>query len=181
MKWKQNQLDTNKQNVSSQIAAMNAATASVITLTSGTVFVIDIFFPPLHSSVLVSTCFSIFTFCSGCRPAGGCGPPSCGCSHIDHLVQLAGNGQRRQAHLCFDGRRGARRPAHGRYASTLQGLLRPAGCRQTREQQCKTKILTSHLFFFCAVLQSCRPASLSLCDSLGFFNYHSPSRRGISV
>ncbi|KZS00631.1 Talin-1, partial [Daphnia magna] len=35
LKWKQNQLDTNKQNVSSQIAAMNAATASVITLTSG--------------------------------------------------------------------------------------------------------------------------------------------------
>jgi len=35
VKWKQTQLDTNKQNVSSQIAAMNAATASVVTLTSG--------------------------------------------------------------------------------------------------------------------------------------------------
>jgi len=35
LKWKQTQLDTNKQNVSSQIAAMNAATASVVTLTSG--------------------------------------------------------------------------------------------------------------------------------------------------
>lgn len=115
--------------------------------------------------MLVSACFSIFTFCSGCRPAGGCGPPSCGCGHIDHLVQLAGNGQRRQAHFCFDGRRGARRPAHGRYASTLQGLLRPAGCRQTREQQCKKKILTSHLFF-CAVLRPCRSASLSAIRSV---------------
>lgn len=35
LKWKQNQLDTNKQTVSSQIAAMNAATATVITLTAG--------------------------------------------------------------------------------------------------------------------------------------------------
>ncbi|PSN52989.1 Talin-1 [Blattella germanica] len=36
LKWKETTLDTNKQNVSSQIAAMNAATAQVVTLTSGT-------------------------------------------------------------------------------------------------------------------------------------------------
>ncbi|KAL0267697.1 UNVERIFIED_CONTAM: hypothetical protein PYX00_009891 [Menopon gallinae] len=36
VKWKEATLDTNKQNVSSQIAAMNAATAQVVTLTSGT-------------------------------------------------------------------------------------------------------------------------------------------------
>lgn len=35
IKWKEVTLDTNKQNVSSQIAAMNAATAQVVTLTSG--------------------------------------------------------------------------------------------------------------------------------------------------
>ncbi|CAG9813617.1 unnamed protein product [Phaedon cochleariae] len=35
MKWKQVTLDTRKQNVGSQIAAMNAATAQVVTLTSG--------------------------------------------------------------------------------------------------------------------------------------------------
>jgi len=35
LKWKETALDTNKQNVSSQIAAMNAATAQVVTLTSG--------------------------------------------------------------------------------------------------------------------------------------------------
>lgn len=35
LKWKETTLDTNKQNVSSQIAAMNAATAQVVTLTSG--------------------------------------------------------------------------------------------------------------------------------------------------
>ncbi|XP_063237314.1 talin-1 isoform X2 [Bacillus rossius redtenbacheri] len=35
LKWKETMLDTNKQNVSSQIAAMNAATAQVVTLTSG--------------------------------------------------------------------------------------------------------------------------------------------------
>ncbi|EEB19421.1 Talin-2, putative [Pediculus humanus corporis] len=35
VKWKEDTLDTNKQNVSSQIAAMNAATAQVVTLTSG--------------------------------------------------------------------------------------------------------------------------------------------------
>lgn len=34
VKWKEDTLDTNKQNVSSQIAAMNAATAQVVTLTS---------------------------------------------------------------------------------------------------------------------------------------------------
>lgn len=34
-KWKQVTLDTRKQNVGSQIAAMNAATAQVVTLTSG--------------------------------------------------------------------------------------------------------------------------------------------------
>lgn len=36
MKWKQVTMDTNKQVVTSQIAAMNAATAQVVTLTSGT-------------------------------------------------------------------------------------------------------------------------------------------------
>nr|CAD7194456.1 unnamed protein product [Timema douglasi] len=35
LKWKETTLDTNKQSVSSQIAAMNAATAQVVTLTSG--------------------------------------------------------------------------------------------------------------------------------------------------
>ncbi|XP_065332613.1 talin-2 isoform X2 [Cloeon dipterum] len=35
IKWKETTLDTNKQSVSSQIAAMNAATAQVVTLTSG--------------------------------------------------------------------------------------------------------------------------------------------------
>ncbi|XP_052124986.1 talin-1 isoform X3 [Frankliniella occidentalis] len=35
LKWKESTLDTNKQNVSSQIAAMNAATAQVVTLTAG--------------------------------------------------------------------------------------------------------------------------------------------------
>lgn len=35
LKWKETTLDANKQNVSSQIAAMNAATAQVVTLTSG--------------------------------------------------------------------------------------------------------------------------------------------------
>lgn len=35
MKWKEVTLDTRKQNVGSQIAAMNAATAQVVTLTSG--------------------------------------------------------------------------------------------------------------------------------------------------
>ncbi|XP_042904301.1 talin-2 isoform X1 [Parasteatoda tepidariorum] len=35
IQWKQNQMDVKKQNVSSQLAAMNAATAQVITLTSG--------------------------------------------------------------------------------------------------------------------------------------------------
>ncbi|XP_049847483.1 talin-1 isoform X1 [Schistocerca gregaria] len=35
LKWKESTLDTNKQSVSSQIAAMNAATAQVVTLTSG--------------------------------------------------------------------------------------------------------------------------------------------------
>ncbi|XP_073980591.1 talin_middle and talin-RS domain-containing protein rhea isoform X4 [Rhodnius prolixus] len=34
-KWKETTVDTNKQNVSSQLAAMNAATAQVVTLTSG--------------------------------------------------------------------------------------------------------------------------------------------------
>lgn len=37
MKWKETTFDTNKQNVSSQIAAMNAATAQIINLTSGEV------------------------------------------------------------------------------------------------------------------------------------------------
>lgn len=36
LKWKQDQMDSKKQNVTSQLAAMNAATAQVITLTSGT-------------------------------------------------------------------------------------------------------------------------------------------------
>ena len=40
-KWKQVTLDTRKQNVGSQIAAMNAATAQVVTLTSGPVDEID--------------------------------------------------------------------------------------------------------------------------------------------
>ncbi|KAI8493573.1 Talin-1 [Branchiostoma belcheri] len=35
LKWKQNTLDVSKQNVTSQLAAMSAATASVVTLTSG--------------------------------------------------------------------------------------------------------------------------------------------------
>ncbi|RVE34602.1 hypothetical protein evm_015630, partial [Chilo suppressalis] len=35
VKWKQVTLDTNKQAVTSHIAAMNAATAQVVTLTSG--------------------------------------------------------------------------------------------------------------------------------------------------
>ncbi|XP_023231887.1 talin-2-like isoform X2 [Centruroides sculpturatus] len=35
LQWKQNTMDVKKQNVSSQVAAMNAATAQVITLTSG--------------------------------------------------------------------------------------------------------------------------------------------------
>lgn len=35
LQWRQNMMDVKKQNVSSQIAAMNAATAQVITLTSG--------------------------------------------------------------------------------------------------------------------------------------------------
>lgn len=34
-KLKETTIDSNKQNVSSQIAAMNAATAQVVTLTSG--------------------------------------------------------------------------------------------------------------------------------------------------
>lgn len=38
VQWKQNTMDVKKQSVSSQLAAMNAATAQVITLTSGTVF-----------------------------------------------------------------------------------------------------------------------------------------------
>lgn len=41
LKWKETTLDTNKQNVSSQIAAMNAATAQVVTLTSGSVDEVD--------------------------------------------------------------------------------------------------------------------------------------------
>ncbi|KAJ9593984.1 hypothetical protein L9F63_014625, partial [Diploptera punctata] len=41
LKWKETTLDTNKQNVSSQIAAMNAATAQVVTLTSGTADEVD--------------------------------------------------------------------------------------------------------------------------------------------
>ncbi|XP_046398722.1 talin-1 isoform X1 [Ischnura elegans] len=41
LKWKETTLDTNKQNVSSQIAAMNAATAQVVTLTSGPVEDVD--------------------------------------------------------------------------------------------------------------------------------------------
>ncbi|KAK7790683.1 hypothetical protein R5R35_008203 [Gryllus longicercus] len=41
LKWKETTLDTNKQNVSSQIAAMNAATAQVVTLTSGPVDEVD--------------------------------------------------------------------------------------------------------------------------------------------
>jgi hypothetical protein len=45
LKWKETTLDTNKQNVSSQIAAMNAATAQVVTLTSGECYVSD---PPLE-------------------------------------------------------------------------------------------------------------------------------------
>ena len=159
LKWKQNQLDTNKQNVSSQIAAMNAATASVITLTSGTVlsthfcFVLSLiclfYYYYLFFFFLCSFFGAIhFHVLSGCRAAGGCGSPSRGCGYIDHLVKLAGNGQRRQAHLCFDGRRGARRPPHGRYASTLQGILRPAGCRQAWKQQCKIWYLIISLSFF---------------------------------
>ncbi|XP_043217689.1 talin-2-like isoform X2 [Amphibalanus amphitrite] len=35
LKWKETTMDTNKQSVSSQLAAMNAATAQVVTLTSG--------------------------------------------------------------------------------------------------------------------------------------------------
>jgi len=41
LKWKETTLDTNKQNVSSQLAAMNAATAQVVTLTSGSVDEVD--------------------------------------------------------------------------------------------------------------------------------------------
>ncbi|PNF41180.1 Talin-1 [Cryptotermes secundus] len=41
LKWKETTLDTNKQNVSSQIAAMNAATAQVVTLTSGSADEVD--------------------------------------------------------------------------------------------------------------------------------------------
>lgn len=41
LKWKETTVDTNKQNVSSQIAAMNAATAQVVTLTSGSVDEVD--------------------------------------------------------------------------------------------------------------------------------------------
>lgn len=41
LKWKETTLDTNKQNVSSQLAAMNAATAQVVTLTSGPVDEVD--------------------------------------------------------------------------------------------------------------------------------------------
>jgi hypothetical protein len=40
--------------------------------------------------------------------------------------------------------------------------------------------LTSHLFSF-VLFYDRAGLPLSLCDSLGFFNYHSPSRRGISV
>lgn len=39
VKWKQVTLDSNKQTVTSQIAAMNAATAEVVTLTSCKFFV----------------------------------------------------------------------------------------------------------------------------------------------
>lgn len=35
LQWRQSHLDTHRQNVSSQIAAMNAATAQVVTLTAG--------------------------------------------------------------------------------------------------------------------------------------------------
>lgn len=41
-KWKQVTLDTRKQNVGSQIAAMNAATAQVVTLTSGGFKICDV-------------------------------------------------------------------------------------------------------------------------------------------
>ncbi|XP_014254779.1 talin-1 isoform X2 [Cimex lectularius] len=41
LKWKETTVDTNKQNVSSQIAAMNAATAQVVTLTSGSADEVD--------------------------------------------------------------------------------------------------------------------------------------------
>ncbi|XP_026325409.1 talin-2-like [Hyposmocoma kahamanoa] len=41
IKWKQVTMDTNKQVVTSQIAAMNAATAQVVTLTSGTIEEVD--------------------------------------------------------------------------------------------------------------------------------------------
>uniref|UniRef100_A0A1B6BY27 FERM domain-containing protein n=1 Tax=Clastoptera arizonana TaxID=38151 RepID=A0A1B6BY27_9HEMI len=40
-KWVETTLDTNKQNVSSQLAAMNAATAQVVTLTSGPIDEVD--------------------------------------------------------------------------------------------------------------------------------------------
>jgi len=39
---KETYIDSNKQNVSSQIAAMNAATAQVVTLTSGKYFLVYI-------------------------------------------------------------------------------------------------------------------------------------------
>lgn len=71
LKWKQNQLDTNKQNVSSQIAAMNAATASVITLTSGKLSESEF---PLFLFQIVSCIFKK-NFLSGCS-----GPPE----DVDH-------------------------------------------------------------------------------------------------
>jgi talin len=35
LKWKQNNLDANRQNVANRLAALSASTASIVTLTSG--------------------------------------------------------------------------------------------------------------------------------------------------
>lgn len=41
LRWKEQTIDTHKQNIGSQIAAMNAATAQVVTLTSKTIDHVD--------------------------------------------------------------------------------------------------------------------------------------------
>ena len=177
MKWKQNQLDTNKQNVSSQIAAMNAATASVITLTSGTVlsthfcFVLSLiclfyyYYLFFFSFALFSVLF-IFTFYPDAGPPEDVDHQAVGAAIStisSNLPEMAKGVKLISALMEGEEHDDRLMDATRRLCKAFSDLLDAA---KPENNNVKFDISS-----FLSPFLTCPPV----------FNYHSPSRRGISV
>ena len=166
MKWKQNQLDTNKQNVSSQIAAMNAATASVITLTSGKVFYFILFYFFYFFLCSFFGYFFIFTFCPDAGPPEDVDHQAVGAAIStisSNLPEMAKGVKLISALMEGEEHDDRLMDATRRLCKAFSDLLDAA---KPENNNVKFDISS-----FLSPFLTCPPV----------FNYHSPSRRGISV